>query len=331
MQEQEYITLLTKQFNGELSSVEVQDLQKWLDQSLDNQRAASEWKQVWDQSAHYTPTFNPDLEADFRKVQQRIHQVEAPPSRIVPMGRYLLRAAAMLVFLVTAFWAFRLFIHPEVAQLTASAETAPKREVALPDGSHVWLRQGSTLDFPQKFTGQERRIKLQGEAYFDVAHISSQPFRVELPDGSLVEVLGTQFNVYQSNVQNSVLVRSGRVRFQTPNQGENVVLNPGEKATYNLPDNRTQKTKVATFNELAWQAGGLEFVKTPLATVVADLEQYYQVKINLRNASLRDCLHTAPLTNQPLEKVLQSLSLTYQFKVLHTIPGQYELVGGTCR
>lgn len=330
MQEQEYVTLLTRQFSGELSSTEVHALQTWLDQSLENQRAASEWKQVWDQSANYTPTFKPDLDADFRKVQSRIHQLEAPQRRIVPIGRYLLRAAAMLIFLATAFWAFRMFVHPVVAQLSVSAETAPKREVILPDGSQVWLRQGSTLKYPQKFVGKERRVFLQGEAYFDVIHLSKQPFRVELPDHAAIEVLGTQFNICQNDTQNSVLVRSGRVRCYTDNEVGSVILNPGEKAVWDH-FSAPGKVKVATFNELAWQTGGLEFIKTPLSVVVSDLEQYYKVKIVLHNPALRDCLHTAPLTNQPLEKVLQSLSLTYQFKVLHTIPGQYELVGGTCR
>ncbi len=329
MQDQDYILLLTKQFSAEFSPAEADALQEWLDQSPDNQQEAAAFRQVWQQAGTYTPVFQPDLAADFQQVQARIQEFEASRARVVPFGRRLLRIAAMLAILATAFWTYRTFSVDPVAQLSASARLIPKQEVTLPDGSHVWLRQGSTLDYPQTFTGTERRVRLQGEAYFEVAHLDSQPFRVELPDGGLVEVLGTQFNIRQDEKQNSVLVRSGRVRFYTA--GGNVVLHACEKATYQLPGNTVQATQVSTFNELAWQAGGLEFVKTPLSTVVSDLEQYYQVKIVLRNAALRDCLHTAPLTNQPLDKVLQSLSLTYQLKVLHTTPGLYELVGGTCR
>ncbi|MEO6037896.1 MAG: FecR domain-containing protein [Saprospiraceae bacterium] len=330
MQEQDFILLLTKQFSGDISSAETDDLQKWLDQSPDNQQFAAEWRQVWDKAGTYTPAFRPDLAADFRKVQDRIRNTAVPKARIVPLGQRLLRVAAMLAFLLGAFWIYRTFVHPPLAQLSASAG-APMRELTLPDGSQVWLRQGATLDFPQKFAGKERRVRLRGEAYFDVAHLANQPFRVELPDGGLVEVLGTQFDIRQGDQQNSVLVRSGRVRFYTDQKGGKTVLNPGEKATYNLPTNTTQQTKVTSFNELAWQAGGLEFIKTPLSTVVTDLEQYYHVQIVLRNPALHNCLHTAPLTNQPLDKVLQSLSLTYQLKVLRTAPSQYELVGGTCR
>ncbi len=330
MQEQDYILLLSKQFSDELSPVEADALQEWLDQSPDNMQEAAAFRQVWQQAGTYNPVFQPDLAADFRKVQARIQQ--APPQvRIIPIGRRLLRIAAMLAFLALAFWTYRSFNGAPVAQLSASAKGLPKQEVLLPDGTRVWLREGSVIDYPTAFSGQERRVKLLGEAYFDVAHLAGQPFQVELPDGGLIEVMGTQFDVCQGEKQNSVLVRSGRVRFYTNKQGRKIVLNPGDKAVYQLSENTVEESKVSTFNELAWQAGGLEFVKTPLSTVITDLEKYYQVKIVMRNNALRTCLHTAPLTTQPLEKVLQSLSLTYQLKVLHTTPGLYELVGGTCR
>ena len=331
MQEQDYINLLTRQFSGDLSVEESASLYKWLHESPDNARLAADLKKVWEHTASYTPTFHPDLDTDFKKVQARINELAVPRSRVVPLGRHLLRVAALLGFLAGAFWIYRTIITSPVAQMTASANETPKKEVVLPDGSHVWLRQGSTLDFPQQFAGRERRVKLRGEAYFDVVHSASQPFRVELPDGGVIEVLGTQFDVSQSAAQNSVLVRSGRVRFYTNKSGDKFILNPGEKVIYDLPNKTAAETTVASFNELSWQTDGLEFIKTPLATVVTDLEQYYHVKIVLRNPALRNCLHTAPLTNQPLAGVLQTLSLTYQLKVLHTTASEYELVGGTCR
>ncbi len=330
MQEKDYILLLTRQFSGDLTSAETDELQAWLEQSPDHARLAAEWQQVWDRSGAYAPAFSPDLEADFRKVQARIHLAEMPRARIVPLGRRLLRIAALLALLVTALWSYRTFVHPPAAELTASAGES-RQEVDLPDGSHVWLRPGSTLDFPPAFSGTERWVRLRGEAYFNVTHEAGRPFCVELPNGGVIEVLGTQFGVRQSALENSVLVRSGRVRYRAAREVEAVVLDPGEKAIHDISSNTTRQTRVATFNELAWQTGGLEFVKTPLSTVISDLEQYYNVKIVLQNPALHDCLHTAPLTNQPLDRVLQTLSLTYQLKVLHTTSGQYELVGGACR
>ena len=85
-----------------------------------------------------------------------------------------------------------------------------------------------------------------------------------------------------------------------------------------------------TLNDLAWQTGGLAFVKTPLSQVMSDLEKYYQVKISLNNPAMANCPHTAPLTNAPLTQVLEALALTYQLKVKEVGSGAYELSGGIC-
>ncbi len=331
MQQSDSILLLSKQFSGELTEVEAAALHNWLQQSADHERIAAELRQVWATAGTYAPGFTPDLDADFQKVQARIRATETPRTRVVPLGRRLLRIAAALALLAIATWSYHALQAPS-AQITITAQDQPKRRVDLPDGSHVWLRQGSTLNFPTVFSGSERQVRLRGEGYFEVAHRVGQPFRVELSNGDRVEVLGTQFDVRQSDQTNSVLVRSGKVRFQATGQpGGAVTLEAGEKAIHDLAKHTVQKTKVLTFNELAWQTGGLEFVDTPLATALNELEQYYQVKIVLRNAALHGCPHTAPLTNQPIDKVLQTLSLTYHLRVLHTTTGQYELVGGTCQ
>ena len=69
-----------------------------------------------------------------------------------------------------------------------------KFQVRLPDGSKVWLNSASTLSYPTTFTGKERKVKLSGEAYFEIASNKKVPFRV-ISNGQIVEVLGTHFNI----------------------------------------------------------------------------------------------------------------------------------------
>jgi ferric-dicitrate binding protein FerR (iron transport regulator) len=154
---------------------------------------------------------------------------------------------------------------------------------------------------------------------------------VDLPDDDVVKVLGTEFGVRLSANQTDVFVRSGKVFFSPKMQPKGVVLTARQKATFDR--NATQFTvdENATLNELSWQTGGLEFVRTPMEKVVADLERHFNVKISLRNPTMRGCTYTSPLTTQPLEKVLESLALTYQFRVTSPAPGQYALLGGTCQ
>jgi len=325
----DYILLLSKQFSGDISPAESNVLDQWLAQSPENEQLAAELRQVWEKTGDYTKAFSPNLDVAFRQVQQRINIAEKPRSRVVPLGPRLLRIAAALALLLFAVWGYREIASPPMLTATASAED--KRLISLPDGSRVWLRRDAALEYPAAFSGSERRVKLVGEAFFEVKHDPAQPFHVDLAEGGSVDVLGTQFSVRQNDTEKSVLVKSGKVRFNMDGNRGEVTLEKGEKAVYNRPANTLQKMKVTTFNELSWQTGGLEFVKTPMHQVITDLEQFYNVKITLRNPAMRSCAHISPLTNQPIEKVLESLALTYDFRVTTPAPGQYELSGGNCQ
>jgi ferric-dicitrate binding protein FerR (iron transport regulator) len=325
----DYILLLSKQFSGDLSPTESAALQKWLAQSPDNERLAAELRQVWEKTGGYGKAFSPNMDAAFRQVQMKIQTAEQPRAKIVPIGQRLMRVAAALLFLLAAVWGYRQISTPNVTKVFAQNEE--KRLVELPDGSRVWLRQHGELEFPAQFINAERHVKLTGEAYFEVAPDAAHPFFVDLPNGDAVKVLGTEFGVRLLSNQTDVFVRSGKVFFSPKMQPKGVVLTAHQKATYDRQATQLTVDESATLNELAWQTGGLEFESTPMADVIADLEAHYNVKITLRNPAMRTCPHTALHTTQPIDKVLESLALTHQFRVGNPAPGQYELLGGNCQ
>lgn len=135
-----------------------------------------------------------------------------------------MRAAAVLALLLTSVWGWQQFSSTSAAEMIVSSENADNKNFSLPDGTQIWLRKGSQITYPKKWAGKERRVKLQGEGYFDVTHDPARPFKVELEQGGSVEVLGTQFNVRQTANQTTVLVRSGKVRFSPTAQTEGPVM-----------------------------------------------------------------------------------------------------------
>ena len=334
MQENDYIVLLHKQLTGEISPAEQKTLNEWLGQSVENQGFADDLRIAWEKSEGFEKTFQPDLDAAFRQLQVRIQAAPASsPLRVLTFRRQLLRVAAAAAVLIFGLWGYQQFsgsvAAPESLVVSSSAGNS---EVLLPDGTRVWLRKGARMEYPAAFAGRERTVRLQGEAYFEVASDSSKVFRVLMEDQKGgVEVLGTAFNVCQNAEATTVMVRSGKVRFYPDEAGKSVILAAGEKAVLNKTKRQLTTETVVTFNELSWQTGGLEFVRTPMRQVISDLETYYGVQITLTNTNLQYCKHTAPLTNQPLEKVLESLSLTYQMQVKQTGPKKYQLTGGTCQ
>ncbi|MBV6441292.1 MAG: DUF4974 domain-containing protein [Haliscomenobacteraceae bacterium CHB4] len=327
----DYILLLSKQFSGDISAGESSALRKWLAQSPENELLAAELRQVWEKSGDYGKVFSPDLDAAFRQVQTRINSGARPRMKAIPVAQRLMRIAAALALLLSAVWAYREFSTPP--SNTVFSAGADKQLVGLPDGSQVWLRKNGNIEYPTRFSGDERHVKLKGEAYFEVVHDPAHPFFVDMSNGDVVKVLGTEFGVRMSSseLQTDVFVRSGKVLFSPKMQPGGVVLTGRQKASYDRASTRLLVDKSATLNELAWQTGGLEFESTPMEEVIADLETHYKVKITLRNASMRSCPHTALHTTQPIEKVLESLALTHQFRVSNPAPGQYELTGGTCQ
>lgn len=327
----DYILLLTKLFSGSITPEEAVLLDDWLTQSPDHGRLAAELRQVWEKTGGYNKTFNPDLDLAFGQVQTKLQQTHTAAPKMVPIGQRLMRIAAALVLLLSGIWAYREFSTPAPMKVLVAKEA--KQLVNLSDGTRVWLRQHGTIEYPTRFTGAARRVNISGEAYFEVSHDPKHPFVVDMSNGDAVKVLGTEFGVRMSSGQSKtdVFVRSGKVFFSPETYPEGIVLTAHQKATYDHDMTQLSVDKSATLNELAWQTGGLEFVNTPMEEVIADLEAHYKVKISLKNASMRSCPHTALFTTQPIEKVLESLALTHQFRVSNPARDQFELTGGNCQ
>lgn len=334
MKMDEISLLLWKQLKGELSAAEASQLDAWLAQSPENQREAARIRQIWEHTNGSEKAFaNLDLDAEFAQLQTKI-RAERPTAKIVPMWpRQLLRAAAAVAVLVVAVWGFQKLTQSPVqpAEIAAFAEPGQLREIGLPDGSRVWLRGGSQLDYPVLFAENERVVRLSGEAFFQVAHNPAQPFRVKMPDGTAVQVLGTEFNIRSKGDEaaTEVFVKSGKVRVE--NADKKVVLVANQRSIFDRKTGRLDASAAETANDLAWQTGGLSFVKTPVSQVLNDFEKYYEVKIGLENAAMQNCPYTAPLVNAPVEQSLAALAVAFRFRLEKISDKEFLLRGGVCK
>jgi len=315
----ELTLLLQKEFTGEITPAEL----------------AEELGVVWEETAAYT--FPEPLESDkyFGQILQQISR-ETVPAPVIPIQRNIWwRAAAAILVLVVATFFWQQWSRNQAPTLLSLTNGSNDQQmIALPDGSTVWLRRGATISYPKQFNTQKNReVLLTGNAYFEVAHQPDHPFDVMLPQGEKIEVLGTEFSVnsLETDKSSSVLVKSGSVRFLPNAQQKGLVLTKGQKAVFDRQQSKVLVSNPVSMNELAWQRGGLEFVQTPLWQVIADLQNFYHVKIELSNAATRNCRYTAPLTRQPIEQVLQSLALIYKFDIRKTGEHQFLLSNGYCK
>ncbi len=159
-----------------------------------------------------------------------------------------------------------------------------RSDILLSDGTKVWLNAGSRLVFPQKFSGKIRKVFLKGEAFFDVAKNKDVPFIVSTENMN-VTVLGTAFNVNSNESENEleVVLVEGSVSMKENKAmnflGNELLLKPNQKATYNKSSRNTQvESRVDVSYYISWKDGMLEFNRESIINVFKKLSQFYNVR-----------------------------------------------------
>ncbi len=152
--------------------------------------------------------------------------------------------------------------------------------VTLSDGSIAWLNAGSSLSYPMAFTGKERVVEIAGEGYFEVAHNSSMPFLVKLPNGAgKILVLGTRFNVNAYSDEASVKVSLLEGSVNVSHSSGTYALKPGQQAQLDSAGARI--TNDADMDEvMAWKKGKFHFgEKMDIYTIMRQISRWYDVEI----------------------------------------------------
>lgn len=164
--------------------------------------------------------------------------------------------------------------------------------ITLDDGTRVWMNSDSKLKYPVRFTGEERKVFLEGEAYFDVVK-DGKPFIVNTSLGN-IRVLGTSFDVkaYRQEKQMLATLVSGKISFQ--GGAENVELTAGEQIVV-AEGKGIVKRQVDVMEYVGWKEGWYVFKNQPLETIMTDLCRWYGVAVFYQNAGLKQVTFTGNL------------------------------------
>ncbi len=166
---------------------------------------------------------------------------------------------------------------------TLETPRASEYRMILSDGTRVFLNAGSKLYFPAEFSTNSREVRLEGEAFFEVAHDAKKPFHVTI-ENQRVEVLGTSFNIncYEKNSIKTTLI-TGRVKINTPNA--ELLLEPGQQAL--SIGNKLTKHNIDVNDEIAWTQARIAFSKKTIKQIAMQIERWYDVKF-VFDANLND-------------------------------------------
>ena len=192
-------------------------------------------------------------------------------------------------------------------------------QLALSDGSKVWLNSMTEFRFPVAFTGEERKVYLTGEAYFEVAPNSKHPFIVVTEEGMEVKVYGTEFNMntYQHGVVQTVLV-SGKVGIRVNATGKEVMLAPKQMAEYSEKTGMVRVEDADPYRYIAWKDGEFVFERETIEEIMERLGRWYDVKVFYENESLKQKRFTGVTSRyEDIEQVLRLIEgpATLRFEV----------------
>lgn len=195
-----------------------------------------------------------------------------------------------------------------------STPSGQRAMVKLHDGTIVWLNARSRLRYPNQFACTERKVELDGEAFFDVAHNKDIPFIVSTEKLD-IEVLGTQFNVFAYKGRNEFMTAliEGSVKLYEPDKkSEAMLMYPNEYIE--LKEGKLVKKQINNSDFLLWKEGIYAFDDLPFKEIAGKLELYYDVTIDIRSKKLENYRFSGKFRQRDgVESALRTMQKIYYF------------------
>lgn len=261
--------LLKRFFEGQATTDEEMRVREWMDASEENRRAYFRERKMYDMTLLLTD-------------ESEIKSAPKPAKKNV---RFFIKfieiaAVAVVTLVITLFYKNR---EEQNYWLTAQKISAPagqRVQLELSDGTQVWLNARTKIEYPAAFVGKDRRVKLDGEAYFQVAKNASKPFIVQTSKGD-VEVLGTKFNVESYSDDNTFTTALMEGAVKVTAGGYQCNLKPNQMAY--LKDGKIRVAPIEDYNPYRWREGIISFKNETFPDIIHEFEKYYGVEFRIEN------------------------------------------------
>ena len=313
--EDQYKKLINKYLSGNLSPTDVEELTLWLREDKAHERLLTEAKRNW------MPELGSDesLELATKELRFKLNLTQSLDNnfkRIVKPTRRLVINALKIAAIFIGGIVFTQIIQQVVLSgndsktnyCAVNADRGQKSRLTLPDGTEVWLNSESRIKFSSDNFLTDRYVELSGEAYFSVKRNEESPFVVRTKSYD-VEVLGTEFNVmaYEDLERTETILVKGKVKIKK--EGKELVLNPGQKATFK--GNRLTVTKANVDDASSWKTNELRYDGVYFQELVFSLERWFDVQIQVSDPRLYDVVYSGVFKNgETFEEVMEALKFT---------------------
>lgn len=230
------------------------------------------------------------------------HKEEQPVRKVITKGKATIGPSSADFSTSSAEASY----NDDVERMTITIPRGKLYTLTLSDGTEVWLNADSRLQFPSRFVGKERVVRLYGEAYFKVARNADCPFIVEA-GGLRTKVLGTEFNMraYGHEAPKVALIH-GSVQVDNA-KGKSVVLSPGQAVTD--VEGSMSVEKVDTEYYTQWKEGMFYFEQASLVDIMREIGRWYNIGIEIADKELAAyTLHFVASHDDTIEQIVDDLN-----------------------
>lgn len=305
--------IIMRILTGTSSYEDTMEFVKWLNASEEHQKEFQKIKSYWNSDT--VRRHDVTSESSFKKLQIKILHSKAKIHRRRMMLYYSGIAASLLIVFALGF--FMQKSTPEESFKQYTCMTAGSTSTFyMADSTKVILNKNSEITYTSLYGQNERRVKLSGEAYFEVTKNTKSPFIVDM-DGGAIKVLGTKFSAksHKGSTLVHAILLEGSVRFTSKEQ--NVLMKPNQKLLFNKYSKDLQITEVNPEQEVAWKDGLLKYRSLSFKTLMDYLAKDYGVKIVINNKRLLDPelkVSGSFEQEEAFEKVLEVINRTVAIK-----------------
>jgi len=313
----EFDELLPGYLSGDLSDDERALMDSWRTLSAENELHYLNSLKAWESISllHEMEQFN-SFEA-LNKVNDRISQT----SSVKLLNVFKLVAAIFILPLLTYSGyltyqnlSLKKMVTERIVMQKITSQQGMVSQFQLADGTKVWLNSGSELQFPSRFTGDFRAVKLKGEAYFEVTENKRKPFRVNAGELN-IEVLGTSFDVtnYTDEKMSEVILVEGKVNLTANDAAKvtrQIALHPGQRGVYCDQTRKMHAEEVNVDKYIAWRDGNLIFRDDKMEEVIKRLSRWFNVEIYVDDPEINSYIYKASFRNENLLQVLNLLKIS---------------------
>ena len=293
--------LLLKFLENTMTDDERKVFVKWMEQSRENRQVVDHVRRLWE-AGQFPETLDFETPKEWNRLKDAMHEVPREQGRRSVLRPYFNAAAAVLILAISGFLLYLVLFKPKMVDVSTTSEL---KEIALPDGSQITVNRNTRISYARDFT-DNRAVRLEGEAFFDVEADARHPFVIETTQAT-VTVVGTSFNVKSANESTEVLVVSGSVWFaDIDNPDDKVVVGPGFTASLGEIAGPVRLDSTDE-NMIAWKSRKFTFRKTPLGKVFKSVAAYFDADITVSDADILRCRFTGSFTDPTLDEVIETL------------------------